>query len=46
MGELNKYERLIQSDRSMTREQKRKELDEIKQFKIEMAKEFMSISRE
>ena len=46
MGDLNKEERLIQSDRSMTREQKRKELDEIKQMKIEMAKEFMSISRE
>jgi len=46
MGELNKEERLIQSDRQMTREQKRKELDEIKQMKIELAKEFMTISRE
>jgi hypothetical protein len=46
MGELNKEERLIRSDRQMTREQKAKELEEIKQMKIELAKEFMSISRE
>jgi hypothetical protein len=46
MGELNKEERLIRSDRQMTREQKAKELEEIKQLKVEIAKEFMSISRE
>jgi hypothetical protein len=46
MGEINKEERLIRSDREMTSAQKRAELDELKQLKIELAKEFMSISRE
>lgn len=46
MGELNKYERLLRSDLKMSREQKAKELEEIKQMKIETAKDFMSISRE
>jgi hypothetical protein len=46
MGELNKEERLIRSDKEMTASQKRAELDEIKQLKIELSKEFMSISRE
>jgi hypothetical protein len=46
MGELNKYERLLRSDLKMTREQKAKELEEIKQDKIQLAKDFMSISRE
>jgi hypothetical protein len=46
MGDLNKEERIIRSDTSLTAAQKRAELDEIKQLKIEIAKEFMSISRE
>jgi hypothetical protein len=46
MGDINKEERLIRSDREMTSAQKRAELDELKQLKIELAKEFMSISRE
>lgn len=46
MGELNKYERLVRSDLKMSREQKAKELEEIKQDKIQIAKDFMSISRE
>jgi hypothetical protein len=46
MGDLNKEERMIRSDKSLTAAQKRAELDEIRQIKIEIAKEFMSISRE
>ena len=46
MGDINKEERLIRSDLKMTSAQKRAELDEIKQLKIALAKEFMSISRE
>jgi hypothetical protein len=46
MGELNKYERSIMSDKTLSATQKRKELDEIKQMKIDLAKEFMTISRE
>jgi hypothetical protein len=46
MGDLNKEERMIRSDKSLTAAQKRVELDEIRQIKIEIAKEFMSISRE
>lgn len=46
MGDLNKEERMIRSDTSLTAAQKRAELDEIRQIKIEIAKEFMSISRE
>jgi hypothetical protein len=46
MGELNKEERIIRGDKEMTAAQKREAMDEIKQIKIEIAKEFMSISRE
>lgn len=46
MGELNKEERMIRADTNLSAAQKRAELDEIRQIKIEMAKEFMSISRE
>ena len=46
MGELNKEERIIRGDKEMTAAQKREAMDEIKQIKIELAKEFMSISRE
>lgn len=46
MGDLNKEERMIQSDPKMSSAQKRRELDEIKQMKIDLAKEFMTISRE
>jgi hypothetical protein len=46
MGELNKEERIIRGDKEMTAAQKREAMDEIKQLKIEIAKEFMSISRE
>ena len=46
MGELNKYERSIMADKTLSAPQKRRELDEIKQMKIDLAKEFMTISRE
>ena len=46
MGDLNKNERMIRADAKMTASQKRADLDEIKQMKIELAKEFMSITRE
>lgn len=46
MGDLNKEERMIRADTNLSAAQKRAELDEIRQIKIEMAKEFMSISRE
>jgi len=46
MGDLNKEERMIRSDRDMPAARKRADLDEIKQMKIELAKEFMSITRE
>jgi hypothetical protein len=46
MGDLNKEERMIRADRNMSASQKRADLDEIRQLKIEIAKEFMSISRE
>lgn len=46
MGDLNKEERQIRADGKLSSAQKRRELDEIKQMKIELAKEFMSISRE
>jgi hypothetical protein len=42
MGELTKQERQVRADPSLTPEQKREELDRIKQDKIELAKELSS----
>ena len=42
MGELNKREREIRGDRMLTPSQKRKELDLVKQDKIDLAKDFRS----
>jgi hypothetical protein len=46
MGELNKEERIIRGDKEMPAAQKREAMEEIKQIKIEIAKEFMATSRE
>jgi GNAT superfamily N-acetyltransferase len=43
MGDLTNYERAIRTDPDMTAGEKRKELDEIKQLKIETAKYFSSV---
>jgi hypothetical protein len=43
MGDLTNYERAIRSDPDMSAGEKRKELDEIKQLKIETAKYFSSV---
>jgi len=40
MGELNKQEREIRGDRTLSPAQKRKELDQIRQDKIDLAKDF------
>jgi hypothetical protein len=40
MGELNKREREVRGDRTLTPAQKRKELDLVKQDKIDLAKDF------
>jgi hypothetical protein len=42
MGELTKQERRIRADQTMTAQQKREELDSIRQDKIELAKDFSS----
>jgi hypothetical protein len=46
MGDRNKYERQIRADTKMTAADKRKALDEIRQIKIEIAKEFNASVRE
>jgi len=40
MGELNKQEREIRGNRTLSPSQKRKELDQIRQDKIDLAKDF------
>ena len=42
MGELNKQEREIRGNRTLSPSQKRKELDQIRQDKIDLAKDFRS----
>jgi hypothetical protein len=42
MGELNKREREVRGDKMLTPSQKRKELDLVKQDKIDLAKDFRS----
>ena len=46
MGELNKQERAIRADTQLSGTEKRRELDELRKMKIEMAKEFRALQAE